>query len=182
MRSRHVQTRLVVVLAVAVAAGAVRAATELHRVVVAGGGTGAAAPAHDIRSTLGQPVAGPVAAAVHGLRAGFWTSTGSLLDTPADAPLPAAYRLRATAPNPFLGATTIGYEVPSPGGAMVIRIYDVGGRAVRTLVARHEAPGYRTVAWDGRNDTGRSVAPGVYTCEMTAPRFRATTKLVFTGR
>ena len=40
-----------------------------------------------------------------------------------------------------------------------VRVYDASGRLVRTLVkAEHQAPGVKTLVWDGRNDGGRPVA------------------------
>jgi flagellar hook assembly protein FlgD len=43
-----------------------------------------------------------------------------------------------------------------------VRLYDVGGRVVRTLADRTFAAGEQSVAWDGADDGGRQVARGVY--------------------
>jgi hypothetical protein len=66
------------------------------------------------------------------------------------------------APNPFNPRTRISFSVPERG-AVELRIHDVGGRLVRTLLAGQviEAGGHLKV-WDGRDDTGRSAAAGVY--------------------
>ena len=45
---------------------------------------------------------------------------------------------------------------------MQLRVHDVLGRTVRTLVDRVEPTGEHTVAWDGRDEQGRRVASGVY--------------------
>jgi hypothetical protein len=69
--------------------------------------------------------------------------------------------LRTAQPNPFRGSTRIRYAVPRAGTGSV-RILDVRGRVVRTL---HEGPlpaGEGAVAWDGRDDSGRKAASGVY--------------------
>jgi hypothetical protein len=92
--------------------------------------------------------------------------------------VPAAFALTQNYPNPFNPSTVIGYDVPAGGGAVAIRIYDVGGRLVRTLVNGVETPGRKTVEWHGRDDRGNTVATGVYFYQMTAPGFERTRKMV----
>ncbi|MFQ5907094.1 MAG: FlgD immunoglobulin-like domain containing protein, partial [bacterium] len=86
-------------------------------------------------------------------------------------------------PNPFRSATTIEYRVGdveagsqnqmSPKAnsqilaagdrnRVVLRIYDLTGREVRSLVDREQEPGYYIVEWDGRNSEGRKVPGGIY--------------------
>lgn len=55
---------------------------------------------------------------------------------------------------------------------------NVRGQLVRTLLDEHMAAGVHTVAWDGVNKRGESVATGVYFVNMTAPGFTVTRKLV----
>ncbi len=81
-------------------------------------------------------------------------------------------------PNPFNPTTTIDYDVPSGGGKVTIRIYDVGGRLVRTLLDRAETPGRKTITWDGMSNNGQTVATGVYFYRMTAPGFEKTLKMI----
>lgn len=68
--------------------------------------------------------------------------------------------------------------VPASGGHVSVRIYDVAGRLLRTLVDGNETPGRKTVTWNGRNNSGQGVATGVYFCRMTAPGFEQTRKMV----
>jgi hypothetical protein len=74
-------------------------------------------------------------------------------------------------PNPFNPTTTIEYTLASPS-RVAIRVFDVSGRVVRTLVDAHIAAGRRTVAWDGTTDAGHRAASGVYFVRMktTGPR------------
>jgi len=65
-------------------------------------------------------------------------------------------------PNPFNPTTTIRYNVPPPGALVRIVVHDVGGREVRTLLARRIGGGSRTAVWDGRDDAGNTVASGTY--------------------
>jgi hypothetical protein len=94
------------------------------------------------------------------------------------ASVPAVFALYQNVPNPFNPATVIRYDVPSSGGKVTIRIYDVAGRLVRTLADAVETPGEKRVTWNGRNNQGARVATGVYFYRMTAPGFVATKKIV----
>lgn len=61
---------------------------------------------------------------------------------------------------------------------MQLRVYDLAGRRVRTLVDVPKEPGWHEVTWDGRNDAGLQVASGVYFCRLEAGGSRALRKLV----
>jgi flagellar hook assembly protein FlgD len=61
-----------------------------------------------------------------------------------------------------------------------LKVYDVGGRLVRTLVDQVQEPssgGYQ-VTWDGTNDAGVRAGSGVYFYELDSPGFAASKKLV----
>ncbi len=83
--------------------------------------------------------------------------------------MPAAFALHANLPNPFrlsaTNATTIKYEIPEPAETRV-DIYDILGKHVRTLVNAPQQPGRYAVAWDGRDETGRAVASGVFIYQL----------------
>jgi hypothetical protein len=91
---------------------------------------------------------------------------------------PKKFALRQNFPNPFNPTTVILYEVPEGGGHVTLRIYDVGGRLVRTLIDGEQTPGEKRVTWHGRNEKGHNVATGVYFYRMTAPGFEKTRKMV----
>ncbi len=68
--------------------------------------------------------------------------------------------------NAIFGAGSwISYAVPSHG-RVVIKIYDVSGREVRTLLDRQEEPGIRHIPFDGKNNEGSLLANGVYFCRL----------------
>lgn len=80
-------------------------------------------------------------------------------------PIPQAFALLQSYPNPFTDAATIVYTVPesrSSGLPVSLGIYDRLGRLVRTLVAAQRFPGTFTVVWDGRDGAGRPVPSGLY--------------------
>jgi hypothetical protein len=80
-------------------------------------------------------------------------------------------------PNPFNPATDIGFELDK-GGPATLRIYDVSGRLVRTLVHRHMVSGFHSKQWDGRDAKGRSVASGVYFYQLQAGGKKLTKKMI----
>lgn len=75
--------------------------------------------------------------------------------------IPAAFELTGNSPNPFNPRTTIAFAVPVSGQA-TLRIMDVRGRLVRTLVEGSVAAGRHARVWDGADSRGRAVASGVY--------------------
>jgi uncharacterized repeat protein (TIGR01451 family) len=90
---------------------------------------------------------------------------------------PTAFALAPARPNPFRGATTLEFDVPSDGAAR-LRLVDVAGRVVRTLVDGPVAAGRYRPVWDGRNDGGQRVSNGVYFVRLESGSFRETRKLV----
>jgi flagellar hook assembly protein FlgD len=81
-------------------------------------------------------------------------------------------------PNPFNPSTRISYELPSRD-AVSLKVYDVDGRLVRTLVSVVQGPGSFSVEWTGRNDNGEPVASGVYFYKLQAGSFVDAKKMVF---
>jgi hypothetical protein len=69
--------------------------------------------------------------------------------------------LEPNAPNPFRGSTRIAYSLAEEGWAS-LRVVDVTGRVVRTLVDGRLPAGPGEVTWDGRDLRGRPVPAGVY--------------------
>jgi len=63
---------------------------------------------------------------------------------------------------------------------MKIEITNSAGEHVRALALHNVSPGPGTVTWDGRNDAGRDVAPGVYRATLSAGGSTQTVKLVRT--
>jgi len=81
--------------------------------------------------------------------------------------LPRTLALHQNYPNPFNPSTTIRYDIPtSPGSSdavpVELRLYDLRGRLIRTLVRREQAAGTYSVHWDGKNDRQQVVGSGIY--------------------
>lgn len=83
------------------------------------------------------------------------------------APAPPAAILRPNRPNPFNPSTVIPFEIGRPS-SVTLRIYNVSGALVRTLVEGPALPGPYEARWDGRDDDGRGVASGRYYVRLAA--------------
>lgn len=81
--------------------------------------------------------------------------------------LPSDYELGQNYPNPFNPTTQIRFVVPSESNVS-LRIYDVLGRHVATLVDGRVAAGAHTVGWDGARTEGGRVSSGVYFYHLEA--------------
>lgn len=94
-----------------------------------------------------------------------------------DNPVPARLALE-NHPNPFNPTTVIRYALPK-AAEVTLKVFDVQGRLVRTLVAsRHANAGVYDVEWNGIDDRGTPVASGVYFYRLTAGTENLTRKMV----
>lgn len=75
------------------------------------------------------------------------------------------------------GAVTLRYFTPWLSN-LGLRVYDAAGRPVRTLVREPRLPGFYQTAWDGRDDRGRLLKPGLYYAELAAPDYVLTKEIV----
>jgi subtilisin family serine protease len=95
-----------------------------------------------------------------------------------EAGVPVAKRLtlERNRPNPFNPSTSIVFEIAKAGRASV-RVYNVQGALVRTLVEAPLPAGRYRSTWDGRDAQGRAVGSGVYVTELRAEGKRLTQKM-----
>jgi hypothetical protein len=91
---------------------------------------------------------------------------------PGETSAPFAFHLYSPRPNPFNGMTDIRYQI-TDGRHVSLKVYDTGGRLVRTLVDGWRQPGNHIVNFDGKG-----LASGVYLIRLEAGRERATGKVV----
>ncbi len=90
---------------------------------------------------------------------------------------PMSYSLSPNYPNPFNPETTINYEVPKTG-RLTLKIYNVLGQEVKTLVDEKLEPGYYRALWDGKDSTGRQMASGVYFYRIKSEGFAKSLKMM----
>jgi hypothetical protein len=91
--------------------------------------------------------------------------------------VPSRYALGQNYPNPFNPNTEISYELPE-AGHVTLKIYNVRGQLVRTLVDEFEEAGYHKVMWNSNADSGKRVSSGIYLYRMESSDFVATRKMV----
>jgi hypothetical protein len=82
-----------------------------------------------------------------------------------DAAVAAEPVLGPNRPNPFNPRTEIAFDLPVASRAS-LRVYDVAGRLVRTLLDAELPAGPGTATWDGRDDAGQAVPTGAYLCRL----------------
>jgi hypothetical protein len=90
---------------------------------------------------------------------------------------PPTYRLTQNFPNPFNPQTTILFDMPEKGH-VTLKIYNVAGQLVRTLVDDVRNAGSYKVDWDGRNNENTGVSSGIYFYKMETRNFRRTRKMI----
>jgi hypothetical protein len=106
-----------------------------------------------------------------------WLKMGPTNDDFTSAPTPTTYGLAQNYPNPFNPATTIGYSMKEKG-VVTLKVYNVAGQLVRTLVDGVKDAGSYKATWDGKNNAGVAAASGVYLYKMNTRGFAHTKKMV----
>jgi hypothetical protein len=91
-------------------------------------------------------------------------------------PSPAVGGFRV-APNPMVRSSTLHFDLASAGRAAV-RVFDVTGRLMRTLLDEELPNGDHSTTWDGRSDLGEIVPNGVYFYRIDTPDGQLTARLV----
>jgi hypothetical protein len=92
--------------------------------------------------------------------------SSSTAENAALAP-PAEFQLEQNYPNPFNPSTHMSFEIPVPS-QVTLQIYSETGQLIRTLAAGEKEIGRYTVRWDGRNQSGNTVAAGMYLYRIVA--------------
>ncbi len=95
-----------------------------------------------------------------------------------ESQLPQKFHLEQNYPNPFSASTSISYKLEEQSDVKVT-IYDVLGREIRTFEVGFQSAGTYGVVWNGRNDLGRVVMPGVYLCRLQADGKTQVRKMLF---
>lgn len=95
-----------------------------------------------------------------------WVQLGNAIDGLTEVPilteeLPKRVYLTQNFPNPFNPSTTVRYHIPSQG-KVSIRIYNLLGNEVRTLVSEYTGAGVYEIGWDSMNDSGALLPTGIY--------------------
>ncbi len=91
--------------------------------------------------------------------------------------LPNQFGLAQNYPNPFNPSTSISFSVPFATN-VTLEVFNILGEKVATPFSGMATTGINEVIWDGRNESGKSVASGIYFYRMQANDFEKTYKMV----
>jgi len=94
--------------------------------------------------------------------------------------LPTRYALYQNYPNPSNYKTTIKYDVPVNTRMITLKVFNLLGQEVRTLVNGKKSPGRYSVAWDGKDNSGGLVASGTYFYVLESGDFIQVKKMTLT--
>lgn len=129
---------------------------------------------HLLSLTIGAPIIGSLSNASAQVGIGFWyiadgTASPGLSDTP-----PASYTtiLYQNSPNPFNPSTTIRFAL-GRAGAVTLRLYDVQGRELATLINENMDVGEHSLVFQPRG-----LASGVYLYQLKTPDATTTRRLM----
>jgi hypothetical protein len=142
----------------ALTAGSALAQTELASSVVGGGGRDAAGSGRVL------------------MEIGYWRRQHEFLSDAAETPT-FVWGLGQNHPNPFNPLTTISFSLPRES-LVSLRVFDLRGRLVRTLLDESRPAGVHTVVWDGRDESGGRVASGTYVARLVSSEGVLTRKML----
>jgi Tol biopolymer transport system component len=89
----------------------------------------------------------------------------------------ADYRLMQNVPNPTISTALIRYSLSTTGNVR-LKVYDITGKLVRTLVDGKQKVGNYEIKWDGRNERGEEVRSGIYFYRLSMDDFREIQKMI----
>ncbi len=102
-------------------------------------------------------------------------ASGTSVNSFFDSNIPQNFILHQNYPNPFNPETVISYRL-SVISDVSLKIFDVLGREITTLVNGMQSPGIHTVKWNGKNSAGQQVGGGIYFYRLKADRNSADTR------
>jgi xylan 1,4-beta-xylosidase len=106
------------------------------------------------------------------------TSPASSVGESKSGEVPGKFSLEQNFPNPFNPSTTVSYRL-SAVSHVTLRIFDMLGREIVTLVNNEQAAGQYTAQWDAKNKNGEDLSSGVYFYQLRAGEFVSTNKMIF---
>jgi hypothetical protein len=100
----------------------------------------------------------------------------SVISDPGEL-IPKNFSLGQNYPNPFNPITTIGYSVPN-NEIVQIKIYNIRGQIIKSLIHSMHHPGNYEIIWDSTNHSGILVPAGIYLYALETESFQTVKKLV----
>jgi serine protease len=106
----------------------------------------------------------------------FWNRTPGAV-TPSKNIIPQNFSLEQNYPNPFNPSTIISWQL-AVGQEVELKIFNLLGQEVRTLINKKQEAGYHSIVWDGQDDAGHPLASGIYLYKLEAGEYVSTRKMV----
>jgi flagellar hook assembly protein FlgD len=95
--------------------------------------------------------------------------------------IPISTKLNGNYPNPFNPTTSIKYALHEDARTC-IEIFNIKGQKVKTLVDKRQSAGYHTIMWNGKDNSGKTAASGLYFYKMLSEgnsgRYTSTKKMI----
>jgi hypothetical protein len=158
-------------------------ANQIQRQVLdGGGGMWLASSSYKLSSSIGQSITGTQGGATKKVYSGFWNPWVVEM-SPVEQEeedlnqLPREFGLSQNYPNPFNPTTVIEYALPKSCDVR-IKVYNILGQEVRNLANERQEAGYKSIAWDGKDDHGQEVSSGIYFYRIVAGNFVKSKKMV----
>jgi hypothetical protein len=108
-----------------------------------------------------------------------WTDITVGIDDENDlSDIPSEYLLRQNHPNPFNPITTIKYSLPRTS-KVILKVYDLLGKEIKTLVNQTQSVGKKSVVWDGTDNSGYQVSSGIYIYRLETGSKTFSKKMMF---
>lgn len=94
-----------------------------------------------------------------------------------ESELPSSFAIYQNYPNPFNPTTHIAFDI-AQSGHIKIKVYNILGQEVKTLVSRYYETGRYNIEWDGRDDRGQTLSSGVYIYRFEAGKISKVKKML----
>ena len=96
-----------------------------------------------------------------------------------EQPVASGLKLSTNRPNPFNSSTSVSYTIPEGTKRVALRVYNVLGQSVRTLVGQsNPMTGSHSIRWDGQTDAETPVTSGMYLLALRADDKLLTRKIM----
>ncbi len=102
----------------------------------------------------------------------------NLLDIEStDDNLPTSFAFHQNYPNPFNPSTKLEFDLPKQIDVS-LKVYDIMGREITTIINETMDPGYHRRVWNGRNNIGQQLPSGIYIARLVTQEYGKSIKMV----
>ncbi|MEO0228011.1 MAG: FlgD immunoglobulin-like domain containing protein [candidate division WOR-3 bacterium] len=157
---------------------------SLWNKVLDDGGTVATSSNYNLKASFAQSTIGVISNSSYtanigyfGVYWGWYWTTGIEEQESKSAGIVTTFFLAPSSPNPFHSFTKIKYGL-ARSCALSLKIYNIAGQCVRTLVSAKQNAGDYEISWNGKDDNQRELSQGIYFLRMETDGYTETKKMV----